>query len=86
MKTIKVSAKGQIAIPQSMRETLGIGRGDELVVIQIDNKILLEKAQKMEQKLKDDFKDILRFSEQSLKEVWDNKEDDIWNEYLKNKK
>ena len=83
MKTIKVSDKGQISIPQLMRETLGIKRGDELVVIQIDNKILLEKSQKMEQKLKDDFKDILKFSEKSLKEVWDNKSDDIWNQYLK---
>ena len=83
MKTIKVSDKGQIAIPRPMRETLGIERGDELVVIQIDNKILLEKSQKMEQKIKDDFKDILKFSEKSLKEVWDNKSDDIWNKYLK---
>ena len=83
MKTIRVSDKGQIAIPQPMRETLGIERGDELVVIQIDNKILLEKSQKMEQKIKDDFKDILKFSEKSLKEVWDNKSDDIWNQYLK---
>ena len=83
MKTIRVSDKGQIAIPQPMRETLGIDRGDELVVIQIDNKILLEKSQKMEQKIKDDFKDILKFSEKSLKEVWDNKSDDIWNQYLK---
>ena len=86
MKTIKVSEKGQIAIPQQIRETLGIERGDELVVIQIDNKILLEKAQKIEQKLKDDFKDILKFSERSLKKVWDNKSDDIWNQYLKTKK
>jgi len=86
IKTIKVSDKGQIAIPRSIRETLGIDRGDELVVIQIDNKILLEKTQKMEQKLKDDFKDILKFSENSLKEVWDNKEDDIWNKYLESKK
>ena len=83
MKTIRVSDKGQIAIPQPMRETLGIDRGDELVVIQIDNKILLEKSQKMEQKIKDDFKDILKFSEKSLKEVWNNKSDDIWNRYLK---
>jgi AbrB family looped-hinge helix DNA binding protein len=83
MKTIRVSDKGQIAIPQPIRATLGIERGDELVVIQIDNKILLEKAQKMEQNLKDTFKDILKFSEQSLKEVWDNKSDDIWNQYLK---
>ena len=86
MKTIRVSEKGQIAIPQSIRETLGIEQGDSLVVIQIDNKILIEKAQKIEQKLKDDFKDILKFSEQSLKEVWDNKEDEVWNKYLRGKK
>jgi len=83
MKTIRVSEKGQIAIPQTMRDILGINKGDELVVIQLDNKILLEKAQKIEQKIKDDFKDILKFSEKSLKEVWDNKSDDIWNRYLK---
>lgn len=83
IKTIRVSEKGQIAIPQPMRETLGIEQGDELIVIQIDNKLLLEKAQKIEQKLKDDFKDILKFSEESLKEVWDNKSDDIWDQYLK---
>ena len=83
MKTIRVTDKGQIAIPQSIRTTLGIERGDELLIIQIEDKILLEKAQKTEQKLKDDFKDILRLSERSLKEVWDNKSDDIWNQYLK---
>jgi len=33
--------------------------------------------------MKDNFKDLLKFSEQSLKEVWNNKEDDIWNTYLK---
>lgn len=83
MKTIKVSEKGQIAIPQTMRALLGINKGDDLVVIQLDNKILLEKVQKTEQKLKDDFRDILKFSERSLKEVWNNKSDDIWNKYLK---
>jgi|GEM_PF-6349728 len=36
----------------------------------------------MKKQLKDDFKDILKFSEISLKKVWDNKSDDIWNEYL----
>ena len=45
------NAKGQIVIPKAMRETLGIERGDELVIIQIDNKILLEKTQKIEQKI-----------------------------------
>lgn len=83
MKTIKVSEKGQIAIPNKIRETLGIEQGDELVIMQIDNKILIEKAQRTEQRLKDDFKDILKFSERSLKEIWNNKSDNIWNRYLK---
>ena len=32
----------------------------------------------------DNFSDLKKHSENSLKEVWDNKKDDIWNEYLKN--
>lgn len=83
IKTVKVSDKGQIAIPQTIRESMGIEKGDELVLFQMGGKILLEKSQKASTKLKEDFKDILRFSEKSLKSVWDNKEDDIWNSYLK---
>ena len=76
MKTIKVSEKGQIALPQTMRETLGIEQGDELIVIQLDNKILLEKSQKVEQSMKDDFRDILKFSEMVLAKDWNSKEDE----------
>ena len=83
IKIIKVSDKGQIAIPQSIRERAGINRGDELVIIQSNGKILLEKSKKISMKMKDDFKDIIKFSENSLKEVWDNKDDEIWNNYLK---
>lgn len=83
IKTIKVSEKGQIAIPQQIRENLGIEQGDDLVLIQLDNKILLQKTQNLEKDLKDDFKDILRFSELFLKEVWDNEVDEVWNQYLK---
>ena len=83
IKTVKVSDKGQIAIPQIIREKAGINKGDELVMVQADEKILLEKAQKISTEMKDDFKDLLKFSEQSLKSIWDNKEDEIWNSYLK---
>ena len=80
--TVKVSDKGQISIPQSMREEIGIEKGDELILFQREGKILLEKSQKAEMKMNDDFKDIQKFSEKSLKSVWDNKEDEIWNTYL----
>ena len=43
----------------------------------------MEKAEIASIKIEDDFKDILKFSELALKEVWNNKEDDIWNSYLK---
>ena len=83
MKTIKVSDKGQISIPSSIRQRLGIDKGDNLVLFEIEGKILIEKQQIVSEKIKDDFKDIMHFSEQSLKEVWDNSEDEIWNQYLK---
>ena len=82
VKTVKVSDKGQIAIPQIVREQAGIRKGDELIIIQTDGKILLEKAQKVSANMKDDFKDLLKFSEQSLKSVWNNKQDNIWDSYL----
>ncbi|MBI2452460.1 AbrB/MazE/SpoVT family DNA-binding domain-containing protein [Candidatus Pacearchaeota archaeon] len=83
IKTIKVSEKGQIAIPVSIREKMGIDKGDELVLFETEGKILLEKAGDVSKKIKDDFKDILKYNEDSLKEVWDNKEDDIWASYLR---
>lgn len=82
IKTLRVSDKGQIAIPNSIRQKLGIQRGDNLILFEIEGKILLEKQKNVSEKMMDDFKDVLLFSEQSLKEVWDNSEDEIWNQYL----
>jgi len=86
IKTIKVSEKGQIALPKDVRKSAEIEIGDNLVLIQKGKKIMLEKAEVIESKTKDDFKDLVRLSEMSLKSLWDNKEDEIWNSYLKKKK
>jgi len=84
IKTVTVSEKGQIAIPFDIREAIGIHKGDELIIVESEGKILLERSQLISKQIKDDFKDILKFSEKSLREVWNNKEDDIWATYLKN--
>lgn len=84
IKTLRVSDKGQISIPNSVRQKLGIERGDNLILFEIEGKILLEKQQKVSEKMKDEFRDVLHFSEQSLKEVWENSEDEIWSQYLEN--
>ena len=83
IKTIKVSDKGQIAIPHSMREKAGIRRGDKLIIAQSGKRIFIEKTDRMSRRINDDFKDMLKHSEQSLKEVWGNSKDDLWGRYLK---
>ena len=75
VKTIKVSDKGQIAIPTEIRDTIGIKKGDTLIMIQDHGKILIEKESK---KIKEDFGDLLKHSEQVAEKLWGNKDDDIW--------
>lgn len=75
VKTVKVSDKGQIAIPTDIREKAGIARGDTLIIIQDAGKILIEKES---EKLLDDFSDLLKNSESVAKELWENKHDEIW--------
>ena len=85
IKTIRVSEKGQIAIPKEIRETIGIKEGEELLLVQKNDQILLQKVSTMNKLLEDNFSDIAVFSQNSLKEVWDNSEDDCWASYLKRK-
>lgn len=75
VKTVKVTGKGQISIPVEIRDAAGIETGDELIVIQEDSKILLEKPISA---LKDEFSFMLKHSEEVAKELWDNKKDEIW--------
>lgn len=41
------------------------------------------KGNRKNKRQKDDFKDILKLSEKSLAKDWLSKEDEIWDEYLK---
>ena len=74
MKTIKVSEKGQIALPQTMRETLGIEQGDELIIIRDNDALVIKKVKR------ENFSDLLKHSEKVAKKLWDNKEDEVWND------
>tara|TARA_Y100000310_G_scaffold99186_1_gene96964 strand:- start:3143 stop:3385 length:243 start_codon:yes stop_codon:yes gene_type:complete len=76
-KIIKVTDEGGISLPVGIREDLEIGRGDELIVSGNGDSIILRKIKT------DDFSDLLKLSELSLRDVWVNEEDEIWNSYLK---
>ena len=78
VKTVKVSNKGQISIPIDIRELAGIEQGDELLLIQEGEKLLIEKAASVVKETKKEFYDLLKHSESVAKKLWSNKEDDIW--------
>ena len=79
-KKIKVSQKGQIVIPADIQRRMGIKKGDELLLISKGKKIVLEKPDRIVTQLKAEFKDVEAFSELSLKKIWLNKKDDIWDQ------
>lgn len=82
-KSIRISAKGQITIPSEIQKEMGIKKGDELLLIRKGKKILLEKSENFAEKLDNEFEDLIYFSEKSLKSIWSNKNDEIWNYYVK---
>lgn len=79
IRTIKVSDKGQVSIPKDIRKNMKIKKGDNLVMMVKDSRIVLEKSEKIALLLDDRFKDVEAFTEHSLKSVWDNKYDEVWN-------
>lgn len=54
LKTVSVSAKGQIAIPADVRKMLGIKKGDRLLLTAIRKKILIERSDEITKKIEDD--------------------------------
>jgi len=83
VKTVKVSDKGQIAIPLKMREETGIHKGDELILVQKGRKILIEPVGRLSKQLEEDFSDLQKLSEKTMMKLWDNEADSIWDTYLK---
>lgn len=87
IETTKMSSKGQIVIPERIRKKLGIEEGSKLVLIEKDNKIIIESEKKFLEKLKKlniDKEDLgwLLLTEESLTKDWDNEYDKRWDDVL----
>lgn len=78
-KTIRISAKGQIAIPSDMRREMNIRKGEELLLIKKGGQLLIEKSSKASRKFVGEFNFMLKNAEHVAKRLWENKEDEIWN-------
>lgn len=77
-KTIKVSQKGQIAIPSDIRKELGIKKGEELLIVKKGDKLLIEKSTKVSRRFAREFDYMLKHAEKVAKKLWENKEDEVW--------
>lgn len=62
----KMSSKGQVVIPQEMRQ--GLKEGDKLVVIQNNSQIILKKMEKFDKNLEEDLK-FARRTEKAWKRI-----------------
>jgi len=66
MEVIKVSSKGQIVIPQGLRQ--GINEGDKLVVIRNGDQIILKKVDKFDKNIEEDL-EFARRTEEAYKRI-----------------
>ncbi|MEM3143148.1 MAG: AbrB/MazE/SpoVT family DNA-binding domain-containing protein [Candidatus Nitrosotenuis sp.] len=81
LKTVNVSAKGQIAIPAEIRKMLGIKKGDRLLLTAARKKILIEKSNETARRIDDELSYLTKISEKTAKKMWDNEKDSIWDKF-----
>jgi len=85
IETIKVSSRGQIVIPERIREQLEIEEGMKLVLINDEGRLILEKEQVFLQKMKEneERQAWIALGEKAFTKVWDNpKDEETWKRYL----
>jgi len=75
---VKVSSKGQIVIPKEVRDRHRLGRNTDLVLLESGDALVLRKKSDVEGILTDEFAPLLRATEDALKDLWENSEDDVW--------
>ncbi|MBI4043618.1 MAG: AbrB/MazE/SpoVT family DNA-binding domain-containing protein [Candidatus Diapherotrites archaeon] len=75
--TTTVSEKGQLVIPKSIRDKMGLKKGDKLVIAFDNDRLLVEKSARAKKHIVDDFYDLLTASASSLS-FWDNETDKAW--------
>ena len=80
MYVVRLSSKGQIVIPKEVRKRRKLDGNTDLLLHEEGDILVLRKKSDGDQVLRDQFYPLLRASERSLAELWDNPEDDVWND------
>lgn len=80
VRTLRVSSKGQVVIPKDVRKRHGLDRDTDLVLLEEGDALILRKKSDLEKVLRDRFYPLLRAAEASLAKLWDDPDDDVWND------
>ncbi|MCB0202473.1 MAG: AbrB/MazE/SpoVT family DNA-binding domain-containing protein [Anaerolineae bacterium] len=67
--TVRLRERGQITLPQSVRNNLAVDTGDTLNLVQIDDILLLSPRQTMIPKLSQEFTELMEEEGVSLAEL-----------------
>ena len=78
LRTVTVSEKGQVAIPVDIRRRLNIHKGQTLVLQVSEDKLLIVKSEEVSRRMKSEFQHLLKLSEGSARQLWENDKDAIW--------
>ena len=87
MEVVSVSSKGQIVIPEKVRQKLGIKTGSRLVLLEKEDSIVLKNEGTVVRQIeKDDLKEDIGWmivGEKSLESVWGNAKDEkMWKRHM----
>lgn len=72
----KLGERGQVVIPQEIRNQLHLKKGEKFLVVKSNNKIILEPVKKMKARVLDEIKKDLidiKIAEKRLKEIEEGK-------------
>lgn len=85
IRTVKMSAKGQVVIPREFREALSIKQGDTLVILQRRKELIIRSADEVAARM--EWMSDREWQELGLRnmaDVWDNPEDaEHWDKFDK---
>ena len=79
-KTVKVSDKGQIAIPIGIRKAMGLRKGSELLLLYDGERLMAIRADNATEALLGVFDDLIKASSEVASELWSNDADEVWND------
>jgi len=84
IKTVQMSERGVLVIPEKVREDLGLEGKTTLVLIESGNEIILKRVEDVIDMFSKEDDVWKRLSNESLKKAWE-KEDEIWDTIVNTK-